>query len=134
MTALQLIQIAADITEAKQLGDNSAGSVGCALLAKNGKVFTGVCIDTGSSMGFCAEHNAIGSMITEQVYNIQKIVAVWKNEKGEVHVLHPCGRCREFMRQINLDNMDTEVILAKDRVVKLKTLLPYQDDYAKVEL
>ena len=84
MTNKQLIKIAASITKQKNLGDNSAGSVGCALLSEKGQVYTGVCIDTSSSMGYCAEHNAIGSMVTQQEYRIKKIVAVWKNEaKGK---------------------------------------------------
>jgi len=83
-------------------------------------------------LGFCAEHNAIGSMVTAKEYVIKKIVAVWKDEKGGVYILHPCGRCREFMRQLGKDNMDTEVIVAKDKVVKLKDLLPYEEDFAKV--
>lgn len=134
MTTIQLIKKAASITKDQQLGNSNAGSVGCALLAKNGKVYIGVCIDTSSSMGYCAEHNAIGNMVTEQVYQIQKIVAIWKNEKGELHVLHPCGRCREFMRQIDKNNMDAAFILGKERVIKLKELLPYENDYSKVEL
>jgi len=35
-----------------------AGGVGAALLTESGAVCTGVCIDTGSSMGFCAERVA----------------------------------------------------------------------------
>ncbi|MBU1992206.1 MAG: hypothetical protein ABH856_01815 [Patescibacteria group bacterium] len=54
------------------------------------------------------------------------------SEKGNVYVLHPCGRCREFMRQIDKHNMETEVILGKDRSVKLKELLPYDGDFSKV--
>ena len=81
------------------------------------------------SMGFCAEHNAIGSMITAGESRIKKIVAVWKDKKNKIYILHPCGRCREFMRQTNKQNMETEVILAKNRTVKLKELLPYEDDF-----
>jgi cytidine deaminase len=36
----------------------SAGGVGAALLSDRGAVYTGVCIDTACSMGFCAEHAA----------------------------------------------------------------------------
>jgi len=132
MTNDELIKIAASVTERRWLGDNSAGSVGCALLTEGGQVYTGVCIDTRSSMGFCAEHNAIGTMVTNQEYRIRKIVAVWKDEEGAVYVLHPCGRCREFMRQIDPGNMDTVVILGSDRTAKLRELLPYEDDYSRV--
>ena len=66
-----------------------AGGVGAAILAANGKVYTGVCIDTGSSMGFCAEHAAAGAMVTEGESRVLKMVAVdWDGS-----VLPPCGRC-----------------------------------------
>jgi len=132
MTDKKLIELAASAIKSKRIGDFTSGDVGCALITKKGKVYLGVCIDVMSSMGFCAEHNAIGSMITAGEYEIKKIVAVWKNDKKGLFVLHPCGRCREFIRQIDKNNMETEVILGKNRVVKLKELLPYQDDFNKV--
>jgi cytidine deaminase len=51
-------------------------------------------------------------------------VAVWKDELGAVYVLSPCGRCREFIAQIPSANMDTELILSRDRSVSLRELLP----------
>ena len=44
---------------------------------------------------------------------------------GEAYVFSPCGRCREFMYQINNKNLNTKVILDKNKAVKLKELLPY---------
>ena len=41
-----------------------AGGVAAALLTTDGNIYTGVCIDTACSLGFCAERNAIGTMIT----------------------------------------------------------------------
>jgi len=37
----------------------------------------------------------------------------------------PCGRCRELIHQIHDDNLETNVILGKNAVVKLSQLLPY---------
>jgi cytidine deaminase len=71
-------------------------------------------------------------MITAREYRIKSIVAVWKDEKGEVYILAPCGRCREFMYQTNKENLDTDVILDRNKVVKLKDLLPYYDWFHKV--
>ena len=132
MTNEKLIKLAASVVKSKKMGDNTSGDVGCALITEKGKTYTGVCIDTMSGMGFCAEHAAIAAMVTAREYKIKKIVAVWKDKKRKVHVLHPCGRCREFMRQINKQNMDAEIILGKDRTAKLKELLPYIDDYSQV--
>ena len=129
MTNEKLIKLAVAVVKHKKFGQTSVGDVGCALVQEKGRIYTGVCIDTMSSMGFCAEHNAIGSMITAGESRIKKIVAVWKDKKNKIYILHPCGRCREFMRQINKQNMETEVTLGKNRIVKLKELLPYQDDF-----
>jgi len=97
------------------------------LVTDNNHVFTGVCADLCSGMGFCAEKAAIATMITAGEFKIKKIVAVWKNEKGENHVLPPCGSCRELMKQIHQDNLQTDVILKIDETLKLEVLLPHHN-------
>ena len=42
----------------------TCGEVAAAILSKTGKIYTGVCIDTCSTLGICAERNAIFNMIT----------------------------------------------------------------------
>lgn len=122
-----LIEKASSVVNSKKNGEYTIGNVGSALITDKGNVYCGVCIDVGSIMGFCAEHNAIGSMITAGEYKIKKIVAVWRDDKNNTYILSPCGRCREFMRQIDNDNLETDVVLEKDRTVKLKNLLPNYD-------
>jgi cytidine deaminase len=100
------------------------GGVGCCLLSTSGNFYVGVDIDTGSGTGFCAEHSAIAAMVTAGEYQVAKIVAVWRDEQGRLHVLPPCGRCREFIRQIDEANLDTEVILGDERRQRLRELLP----------
>jgi cytidine deaminase len=102
----------------------TAGDCGCALVTDKGNVYLGVCIDTCSGMGFCAEHSAIAAMVTNGERVIKKIVAV--SEKGISGP--PCGRCREFMRQIHEENMNADVIIGENKVVKLKDLLPHPWD------
>jgi len=120
----ELINHAASVINPKMVGDRLFGDVGCALLSRSGNLYLGVCIDTASGTGFCAEHSAIAAMVTAGEYSISKIVAVWKDDNGATYVLSPCGRCREFIRQVDEDNLDTDVILGKDRVSKLRNLLP----------
>jgi cytidine deaminase len=127
ITAEQLVRRAADIVNPRKNGDYTIGDVGCALITDTGNVYLGVCIDTSSGMGFCAEHSAIAAMVTAGESRIVSIVAVCKDENGVARIVAPCGRCREFLRQIDNDNLETEVILARERVVKLKDLLPYDD-------
>jgi cytidine deaminase len=96
------------------------GNVGCALLTNKGNIYLGVSIDTISGMGFCAEHSAIAAMVTQGEQVIKKIVAVVEDGRP----IPPCGRCREFMHQIHEQNINAEVIVEKNKSVKLKDLLP----------
>ena len=93
---------------------------GCALLTDKGNVYLGVCMDVSSGIGFCAEHSAIAARFTNGEHKISKIVAV--PEDGRILV--PCGRCREFMNQLHEQNLNTEVIIGKNKIVQLKELLP----------
>jgi cytidine deaminase len=83
--------------------------------------------DTAPGTGFCAEHSAIAAMVTAGEYRIKRIVAVCKDDAGATYVLPPCGRCRELMRQIDPANLDADVVLAADKAVKLRELLPYHE-------
>ena len=100
--------------------DATAGTVGAALETDQGNVYLGVCIDVPCSLGFCAEHAAIAAMITAGESRITRIVAV-----GRSGVMPPCGRCREFMVQVNHENLAAEVMVAEDTVVTVADLLPY---------
>lgn len=67
-------------------------------------------------------------MITNKEYKVKKIVAVWNNNpEKELYVLPPCGACREYMKQVCKDGLDIDVILANDKVKKLRELLPEND-------
>ncbi len=132
VTNQALIDRAAAVVKAKHIGTYLVGDVGCALVAESGQVYTGVCIDVTCGIGFCAEHSAIAAMVTAGEYTIKKIAAVWKDEMGAVFVIPPCGRCREFIRQIQNGALDTEVVLAKDKVETLAALFPYPGEFQKV--
>jgi len=96
-----------------------AGGVGAALRSGSGRVFSGVCIDAASGIGFCAEHAAVAAMVTAGESRIASIVAVdWDGR-----VLQPCGRCRELVVQIDPGNADTRVILPAG-VRPMRDLLP----------
>lgn len=101
----------------------SAGGVGAALLAASGSVYTGVCIDTACSMGFCAEHAAASAMITHGQSQVVQMIAVTPDDQ----ILPPCGRCREFVSQLHENNGETEVMVAEGRVVTLAELLPWRE-------
>ncbi len=97
----------------------TAGSVGAAVCTAAGNVYTGICIDLGCGLGFCAEVAAIAEMVKHRETRIEAVVAV--SERG---ILPPCGRCRETMVQIDPRNFDCRVILGETREVLLRDLLP----------
>lgn len=99
-----------------------AGGVAAAILTKKGNIYVGVCIDTASTLGMCAERNAIANMITNGESKIDKVVAVMPNGK----VGSPCGACREYMMQLDRDSGDIEILVDLDtqKTVRLGELLP----------
>ena len=99
-----------------------AGGVAAAILTKKGNIYVGVCIDTASTLGICAERNAIANMITNGESQIDKIVAVMPDGR----VGSPCGACREYMMQLDKNSGEIEVLLdlKSKKTVKLKELIP----------
>lgn len=95
-----LIDAAAAVLHPHHVDDRVFGDVASALITDTGSVYVGVCIDTACGTGFCAEHAAIAAMVTAREYKIARIVAVCRGkEPGSLHVVPPCGRCREFIRE-----------------------------------
>jgi cytidine deaminase len=122
MTFDELYQEAKAVLRPRRLSEVAeAGGVAAALLTETGHVYTGVCIDTACSMGFCAEHAAAAAMVTAGENQVVRMVAV--NWDGAV--LPPCGRCREFISQLHPNNLQAEVLISLSRGVPLRELLPY---------
>jgi cytidine deaminase len=122
MTFDELYQKAKSVVKPRKLSESAeSGGVGAAILTKGGNVYTGVCIDTGSSMGFCAEHAAAAAMITAGENHVSRMVAVgWDGR-----IMPPCGRCREFISQLHDDNLNAEVMVSEGVIVTIRDLLPY---------
>lgn len=99
-----------------------AGGVAAAILTKKGNIYVGVCIDTASALGMCAERNAIANMITHGESQIDKVVAVMPDGR----VGSPCGACREYMMQLDKDSGDIEILLDLEtlKTVRLRELIP----------
>lgn len=100
-----------------------AGGVAAAVRSSSGKIYTGVCIDTCSTLGICAERNAIFNMITNGEEKIDKVLAIMPDGKSGA----PCGACRELMVQLMPnDYKDIEILLdyESERIVKLGDITP----------
>lgn len=122
LTNAELIEKAKAVLKPRKLsGKHLTGDVASALVSAAGNVYAGVCADVNND-GFCAEVAAIAAMLTAGESIIAKIAAVW----DEGQVLPPCGRCREFMHQIDIANLNcTLVVLGENQAITLKELLPH---------
>ncbi len=127
MTNDELIKVAEKVLRPITKNGRLHGDVGAAVLGHNGKVYVGICTDT-PSWSLCAERSAIAAMVTDGEYKFDKVTAVWRDEKtGKLHVLPPCGICRQFMRDIDEGNLEAEVVLGRIDFKKLKELIPYYE-------
>ena len=101
----------------------TCGEVSAAILSKSGKIYTGVCVDTCSTLGICAERNAIFNMITNGESEIEKVLAIMPDGKNGA----PCGACRELMVQLMPTTYkDVEILMdyQMGRVMTLGELTP----------
>ena len=127
MKEMELVKQAIEARE-KAYVPYSHFKVGAAILAKNGKVFTGCNVECSSyGISLCAERTALVKAISEGHHDIEKI-AVVAGEGNNLIDTTPCGACRQFLADFNT-NM--EVIMGyqendeiKYRTKKLSELLP----------
>lgn len=119
-----LYNAAKSVLNARKIsGYVTAGEVAAAVLSKSGKIYTGVCIDTCSTLGICAERNAIFNMITNGEQEIDKVLAILPDGNTGA----PCGACRELMVQLMPDSYkDIEIMLdyRNGKTVRLGDITP----------
>ena len=93
----RLYAAAAAVRKERRISDYvTCGEVSAAILSASGRIYTGVCIDTCSTLGICAERNAIFNMITNGEQVIEKVIAILPDGSSGA----PCGACRELMVQL----------------------------------
>ena len=101
----------------------TCGEVAAAILSKSGKIYTGICIDTCSTLGICAERNAVFNMITNGEQEIDKVICVMSDGANGA----PCGACRELMVQLmpeKYNDIEIMVDYQAKRIVKLGDITP----------
>ena len=101
----------------------TCGEVSAAILSGSGRIYTGVCIDTCSTLGICAERNAIFNMITNGEQEIEKVIAILPDGSSGA----PCGACRELMVQLMPEKYKGIQIMMdykQERIMTLGELTP----------
>ena len=121
-TDKKLIKIALEVLERNFDDGVYNHTVGCALLCKNGKIYSGVNCD--GIHGSCAEYITIGTAISAGEREFETIVAV--HDKQPDYVISPCGNCRQMLFDYC---PDIKVIVKDDdgEIVKVtvRDLLPF---------
>lgn len=120
----EMLEAAKSVQIYRKISDYiDAGGVAAAVLSSSGKIYTGVCIDTCSTLGICAERNAIFNMITNGEDRISKVLCIMGDGKSGA----PCGACRELMVQLMPNGYkDIEIMMnyENNRVMTLGELTP----------
>ena len=115
----RLYEAAAAVRNERRISDYvTYGEVSAAILSGTGKIYTGVCIDTCSTLGICAERNAIFNMITNGEQEIKKVIAILPDGSSGA----PCGACRELMVQLMPEKYKGVEIMMDYQTERIMTL------------
>lgn len=123
-----LIRMAIEARE-KAYCPYSGFAVGAALLAGDGRIFTGCNIESSSfTPTCCAERVAFFKAVSEGIINFDRIVVVGGEKEKKPERTVPCGVCLQVMSEF-CDPSRFEVVMAVSEeeyeVKLLKDLLPY---------
>lgn len=120
----QLYEKAKSVQNGRKISDYvESGGVAAAIMSKSGRIYVGVCVDTCSTLGICAERNAIFNMLTCGEQEIDKVLAIMPDGKCGA----PCGACRELMVQLMPKKYgDIEIMMDYEsgKTVKMSELTP----------
>ena len=123
MATTEMIDLAVE-TSKKAYVPYSHFPIGAVLVAKDGRVFTGVNVENASfGLTNCGERTAIFKAVSEGYQDFSEIVIYGQTEQP----ISPCGACRQVMAEFMTTDA-TVTLVAKDKSVKVMTLgelLPY---------
>ena len=121
----ELYQAARAVQRERQVSDYIlAGGVAAAIQSTTNRIYTGVCVDTASTLGICAERNAIFNMLTNGDDEITRVLAIMPDGKTGA----PCGACREFMVQLmpkTYHKIEIMLDYENNKIVTLGELTPH---------
>ncbi|HEX6749054.1 MAG TPA: cytidine deaminase [Longimicrobium sp.] len=104
--------------------------VGAALLAADGRVFTGVNVENASyGLCNCAERVAVGKAVSEGVRDFAAIAVIGPEDTVECS---PCGACRQVLFEFTPDMVLVMPDGAGVRMYSVRELLPGAFDAARL--
>ena len=125
MTDEKLLELALDARKNAYV-PYSGYAVGAALLAEDGRVFTGCNVENVSyPCGTCAEAGAVAAMVCGGSAKIRRILVT----SDGAALVAPCGACLQRILEFSLP--ETEILLADREGVKktmtINELLPFKE-------
>lgn len=104
-----------------------AEHVVCALEAEDGQIFTGYCFEAIAGVfHLCAERAAAFNMYQfSKQTKIKRLIAFRDKAPSGIEGM-PCGACREFLMQLNIENASMEIMVnyEKRETTTLEQLIP----------
>jgi cytidine deaminase len=96
--------------------------VGAAVVAADGRVFTGCNVENAAyGAAICAEANAISTAAAAGVRTIETVVVACL-DAGECY---PCGNCRQLMREFSVETVVVQDGSGSLRTHKFEEILPH---------
>lgn len=98
--------------------------VGAALVAKDGRVFTGCNVENASfGLTNCGERTAIFKAVSEGVREFSELVVYGQTNKP----ISPCGACRQVMAEFFKSDLKVTLVAKDKSTVEMTVgeLLPY---------
>lgn len=121
-TKLKLLQLAKESAQ-QAYAPYSNFPVGAALIAHNGKIFTGCNVENASyGLTLCAERNALSSMVSSGEKSFSAI-AIFAEKSSNCY---PCGACRQWLYEFGANaTVITEDETGNIVSSSVKSLIPF---------
>ncbi|HWA50440.1 MAG TPA: cytidine deaminase [Dongiaceae bacterium] len=101
--------------------------VGAAILAENGKIYSGCNVENAAyPIGNCAEASAIAAMVRDGAREIREIAIIGGKQGRASAACMPCGGCRQRILEFAVDSTQIHIFTAAGlhRTYACKELLP----------
>ena len=100
--------------------------VGCALMCKSGKVYSGCNIENDGIQSICAERVAFTKAISESERDFEYIVVCGGSKPDFLDDCLPCGYCRQFMSEFVNKDFKIYALSEGDKITEysISDLLP----------
>lgn len=108
--------------------------VAAAVRGSDGQIYLGLHVGS-RRINVCAESSAIANTEMAGAGPVTAMVAVCKNDAGDIVVTNPCGVCRELMgtyataAEVMVDDRGTVAVVAAEALMPNRWMFPSENDW-----